>query len=1494
MQKLYPLIPLLLCNFNLLAQSPSFTGQPSLVDGFVCYGSDAQISASINSADVYQLQIQDGDSGTWSDYGGITGDATSGSILIVLPNYTLSNHFRIRITNNTSGDSNFSDVFFIDAQRPQLTIQPQNQVRCYGERVYFYVDNNATWTYTWERSNDGGAFGSFSGSKYQDQTTSSFNINTVNGADDNDAFRVKVTDPNGCETISNAGLLSINNIGTIQPTTSTTFCEGEEATFSTSVTGTLDSYSWNFYDESSGVLTVSPFSVTAEQITLSKAPQGLDEAELEVDFVSQVMNTDGSTSASTCNYARSRTGYTTYDRPDLLAALGDSICGPGDVTLVALDEICGTYEWYTDTASSPVASGPFEYDFTDIGLSATTNYYVRQIDCVTGCPSDFAMVEAKVNPLPSVVLSTIEAVCPDAISFSIPLTSFADADSFQVILTSGTLTGYTDASGYIRGNSIDVPLPAGKSSGNYGFDLKIFNTFTGCESTVSLSLRVKEPTAINSALSPQTLCEGDILTFNADASGEGTLSYQWFFEDSEISGATGSSYSIPSVLTTSAGNYHYAATGECGTATAIAAAIVVNPQTKINEQPQSQEVCLGADATFTLSATGFGTLSYQWKKDGADVGTDSPTLILSGVLATDNGAEITCVVTGGCDDSTSAIAILTVLSLPSSPVVADTGFCQNSTSGPLEAEGLHTLNWYGMNATGGTASATAPTPSTTTIGVFSYYVSQTDTKGCESARAKLDVTIDPALTTILSSSNRDVCAYGNLNKTVLFTVRAFGGKGSYTYQWGKNGSDLVGENSIEYTGTGSGNYFVNVTSGYCELNKDLTINTIANDLTPTPTATANGQAIPYAFCSGSAVALEATDESGVTGTTLNWYANNSTTVVLQSGNPFESTSLTKDTVFYVSASATYGLMTCESDRTPVNLVLSPQPSATADVVNETCVGAADGSVTLTPGTSFLPYSFQLDSGSPQATNVLDELASGTYTITLQDANGCTATQSVIIGQKPPLSFDYGPEGQTNCKGNVVYFESQPSTDAPQQWYKKLPGGSWEAIDGETENRLRVGSIGNSSNPASTFYRMVIGTGLCAVSSDSAELFVNEFTANLDNQTACEGDDVTFEPPASTGNIIEYEWQKRIGTSGSWNPVQTGSSPNFEIASASAVDDDAYYRVKLTFFNPNETTCTETSDQGKLDLTVIDETTLSGSAEICEGETTTLTASGCNGTVEWSDTQTGESIDVSPASTTIYTANCTLGGCSEAAVNSVTVTVKSGIAAPFISASTTELCFGQTAELSLSGCSGDILWSTNETTATIVVNPISSVKYSAKCTFDGCTSPPADSVEIFGSPVLVAGAIDESTAVNCAGYNPPTIQNATAHSGGKGVLTIQWEMSEDCSARPVVWSEIAGANGETFNPSTLYQTTCYRRKVTDECDTEVYSNIVTIEIVDDPSVTVTADADTICSLEPFILTAHVTGGTGTCYTSWQRNLSSSAAGSSFWEDISGDTFTQAIS
>jgi hypothetical protein len=65
-------------------------------------------------------------------------------------------------------------------------------------------------------------------------------------------------------------------------------------------------------------------------------------------------------------------------------------------------------------------------------------------------------------------------------------------------------------------------------------------------------------------------------------------------------------------------------------------------------------------------------------------------------------------------------------------------YCQNATSSPLTATGTNLL-WY-TTATGGTGSTTAPTPSTTTVGSTTYYVSQT-INGCESSRASITVDV---------------------------------------------------------------------------------------------------------------------------------------------------------------------------------------------------------------------------------------------------------------------------------------------------------------------------------------------------------------------------------------------------------------------------------------------------------------------------------------------------------------------------------------------------------------------------------------------------------------------------------------------------------------------------------------------------------------------------------------------------------------------------------
>lgn len=81
----------------------------------------------------------------------------------------------------------------------------------------------------------------------------------------------------------------------------------------------------------------------------------------------------------------------------------------------------------------------------------------------------------------------------------------------------------------------------------------------------------------------------------------------------------------------------------------------------ITDQPDSVTKYAGETATFTVAATGTGTLSYQWKDDGSNVGTNSDTYTTGALTMSDNGAQITCDVTDDNGTTSSNAATLTVL-----------------------------------------------------------------------------------------------------------------------------------------------------------------------------------------------------------------------------------------------------------------------------------------------------------------------------------------------------------------------------------------------------------------------------------------------------------------------------------------------------------------------------------------------------------------------------------------------------------------------------------------------------------------------------------------------------------------------------------------------------------------------------------------------------------------------------------------------------------------
>ncbi|NDY90394.1 DUF3500 domain-containing protein [Ideonella sp. TBM-1] len=82
----------------------------------------------------------------------------------------------------------------------------------------------------------------------------------------------------------------------------------------------------------------------------------------------------------------------------------------------------------------------------------------------------------------------------------------------------------------------------------------------------------------------------------------------------------------------------------------------------ISRQPTAQTVSVGAAVSFSVSATGSGTLAYQWRKDGATLsGATAATHTLAAVT-TDDAGQYDVVVSTGVGSVTSSAATLTVSS----------------------------------------------------------------------------------------------------------------------------------------------------------------------------------------------------------------------------------------------------------------------------------------------------------------------------------------------------------------------------------------------------------------------------------------------------------------------------------------------------------------------------------------------------------------------------------------------------------------------------------------------------------------------------------------------------------------------------------------------------------------------------------------------------------------------------------------------------------------
>ncbi len=248
---------------------------------------------------------------------------------------------------------------------------------------------------------------------------------------------------------------------------------------------------------------------------------------------------------------------------------------------------------------------------------------------------------------------------------------------------------------------------------------------------------------------------------------------------------------------------------------------------------------------------------------------------------------------------------------------------------------------------------------------------------------------------------------------------------------------------------------------------------------------------------------------------------------------------------------------------------------------------------------------------------------------------------------------------------------------------------------------------------------------------------------------------------------------------------------------------------------------------------------------CSGQPVLLWAAGCDGTVQWSNSLTGDTILSRPATTRVYTAFCKKGDCQGPASQSVTVIVPIPDI-PVLNASQRTVCAGGSAVLTASGCPGAVTWSNGSTGREITVRPAQTTSYTAICRTANQSANSSNCISCFAEPIEVKVADS---------VRPVLVSSQRSICVGD-TLSLR---IVGCPGA-VQWSDAAGltASTRTVRPaaSTTYSAVC---RVGD-CDFS--TNVVNLRVGPAPVPTIAAERTVVCAGEKVKVSAGGCDGTVT--------------------------------
>ena len=1038
----------------------------------------------------------------------------------------------------------------------------------------------------------------------------------------------------------------------------------------------------------------------------------------------------------------------------------------GDANGTATANVAGgvapyTYFWNTN---------PVQSNATASGLSA--GMYAVTVTDVNGCTATQSVTLTEPTQLMASISGNTAVNC------------FGGNDGSAAAVA----VGGTGSFAY-SWNTTPVQTSATATNLSAGIYIVTISDANGCSDTAQVA--VAQPAALTVATGVANLnCLGSNNGTATAIVGGGTLPFTYAWNTTPVQ-TTNTATGL------STGNYSVTVTDANG-CSGTASATILPPSTPVSAVITSSTpvACSGSATGSATAAASAGTppYTYFWNTVPAQNTATANNLAAGTYMVTVSDAN-------GCGDTASVTVPgpAAPLALVVSNVSDVTCFGGTDGTAAVATSGGTAPYSYSWNTTPVQTNATA-----SGLSAGTYTVTITDANGCTATQS---VTLTEPVQLVASvSGSADVSCFGGFDGSV--TALATGGTGAYTYSW----NTIPVQTSASASNLSNGVYTVTVTDGNgCSDVETVSISqpaalTVATGVanlnclgsnSGTATAMVGGGTSPYTYVwntspvqttatatglSTGSYSVSVMDANGCTGTAnatilppstpvnvavttstpvaCSGSATGSATAVASAGTPpytyFWNTVPAQNTATANNlAVGTYMVTVSDANgcgdtaSVTISAPASPLALIVSNVSDVSCFGATDGSATLTPSGGTAPYNYSWNTIPGQTTATASGLGAGSYMVTVTDANGCIATQSVNIAEPANLNIALASTAVT-CNGGADGSATAVVTGGVTPYIY-----NWSSIPSQT------GASVSNLNAGS--YQLIITDGNGCTASASTQ--VNEPAPLISTMAVtnlfCTGGNSGSATVTPAGGVAPYTY--------SWNtsPVQTTAlASNLGIGT---------YTVTIT--DANGCTATNTANIAPPSTPVT--TSISNIIPVqCFGSATgAATALPSGGTAPytfvWNTTPAQSTATANNLAAGNYTVTITdYNGCTATA--SVNITQPANGVTAAISNVSPVTCYnaadGQATVVASGGATPySYSWNTTPTQQTATGVSLAAGVWIATVTdANGCTD--TQSVTI-AEPAPIAASIANLTHVSCNSGSDGTI--AALASGGTSPYTWSW-------------------------------------------------------------------------------------------------------------------------